>query len=515
LHNNLGNAYRESGDHVKAEASYRKAIAIEPGYAMAHNNLGNLLLENKRTNEAITSLGKATSLHPGYAIAHYNLGNALKFQGSLEEALASYRKALSLDPRNSSAHSILLFLMHYFAQYSGKDIYLESLRWARQHADILLPARQVYANSRDLGRKLRIGYMSPDFRTHSVAYFIEPVIQAHNRNNVAVYCYANVKKPDPTTQRLQEEADYWRNIFGLSDAAVADRIRNDAIDILVDLAGHTPKNRLLVFARRPAPVQVTWLGYPNTTGMAAMDYRLTDAIADPAGAADTLHSEELTRLEHGFLCYQPDASAPEVAPAPFLKHGYVTFGSFNNIAKVTPEVIKLWAEILQRTPRSRLLIKSKPLADPDNRKRFQRLFVERGIAADRLELHGWLPTKEGHLELYKRIDIGLDPFPYNGTTTTCEALWMGVPVVTLLGERHSGRVGASIMHWAGLDELVAESPEKYQDLAVSMAKDYGGMQNLRKGLRKQVRQSRLMDRQNFTDILEATYRNIWAKWCVA
>ena len=515
LHNNLGNAYREAGDHVKAEASYRKAIAIEPSYAAAHNNLGNLLLENKRTNEAITSLQKATSLHPGYAIAHYNLGNALKFGGRLEEALASYRRSLSLDPRNSAAHSILLFLMNYFAHFSGKDIYRESLRWARQHADILLPARQVYTNSRDLGRKLRIGYVSPDFRTHSVAYFIEPVIQAHHRNNVAVYCYANVKKTDAATKRLQDEADYWRNIFGLSDAAVADRIRNDGIDILVDLAGHTPKNRLLVFARRPAPVQVTWLGYSNTTGMAAMDYRLTDAIADPVGAADSLHSEELIRLGHGFLCYQPDASAPDVGPSPFLEHDYVTFGSFNNIAKVTPVVIKVWAEILHRTPRSRLLIKSKPLADLDNRKRFLRLFEKSGISADRLELHGWLPTKEAHLGLYNSIDIGLDPFPYNGTTTTCEALWMGVPVVTLLGDRHSGRVGASIMHWAGLDELVAESPEEYQDLAISMANNCVRMQNLRKELRKQARQSRLMDRQHFIDTLEDTYRKIWAKWCVA
>jgi predicted O-linked N-acetylglucosamine transferase (SPINDLY family) len=319
--------------------------------------------------------------------------------------------------------------------------------------------------------------------------------------------------PDGRTQRLQAESDHWYSIAGKPDLEVAERIRKDQIDILVDLEGHTGENRLLVFAHKPAPVQVTWLGYPNTTGMRTIDYRLTDAVADPPGEADKFHSEKLFRLEHGFLCYLPDAAAPEAGPPPCLESGQLTFGSFNNLAKVTSEVVRVWAEILHRQPLSRLVLKSKPLADQACRERYLGLFAEQGIPADRLELLGWLPAPQNHLELYHRIDIGLDSFPYNGTTTTCEALWMGVPVVTLCGDRHAARVGASIMRQVGLEELVAHSEDEYIALAVALAQDRQRLLALRGSQRRKMRESRLLDKKLFAETLEDAYRRMWEEWC--
>ncbi len=269
----------------------------------------------------------------------------------------------------------------------------------------------------------------------------------------------------------------------------------------------------MVFALKPSPIQVTWLGYPNTTGMRTIDYRFTDTIVDPPGEADDFHSEKLIRLEHGFLCYQPDSSAPDVAPPPCLEHDYVMFGSFNNLPKINPEVVRVWAEILRRQPGSRLLLKSKILGDLRVREKYLSMFAEQGIPAERLELYDWLPDSNNHLELYHRMDIGLDPFPYNGTTTTCEALWMGVPVITLCGNRHAARVGASIMHHAGLEDLIAHSEEEYIAMASALAQDRQRLIALRGGQRRKMRESQLMDKELFTSTLEKAYRRMWGEWC--
>jgi protein O-GlcNAc transferase len=512
-HNNLGIALAELGKLEEAADSFRRALAIKPQYAEAHYNLGNALRDQWKLSEADANYRQALTLQPDYAEAHYNLGIILQVRGELEEAVASYRQALSLQPDYADAHSNLLLCMNYLPNITQKKIYEQSLQWNAQHAKAFLQHNFSYPTRQESDRRLKIGYVSSDFRDHSVAYFIEPVLLSHHREKVEVYCYANVRKPDDTTRRLQSEADHWCSIIEKPDIEVAELIRRDNIDILVDLGGHTGEKRLMVFAGRPAPIQVTWLGYPNTTGMAAIDYRFTDAIADPAGEADELHSEELVRLEHGFLCYQPDASTPDGGPPPCLARGYVTFGSFNNLAKVNSEVIKVWAEILRQLPRSRLLLKSKPLADAECRKRYLDMFAAGGIAADRLDLHGWLPTRKDHLKLYDEIDVGLDPFPYNGTTTTCETLWMGVPVVTMLGDRHAGRVGASIMHHAGLEELIACSTDEYIALTVSLAHDRHRLRALRSGLRRKIQASQLMDKELFVTTLEQAYRRMWRKWC--
>jgi len=299
----------------------------------------------------------------------------------------------------------------------------------------------------------------------------------------------------------------------MQDDDVVTAIRQDGIDILVDLAGHTSFNRLLVFARKAAPVQVTWLGYPNTTGLKTMDYRLTDAIADPPGEADRLHTEKLVRLEHGFLCYQADDTRLEVAEPPCTRRGHVTFGTFNTIKKISAEVVVSWAAILKCVPGSQLALKGDGLNDASTKAGLLESFKKQGITEDRLRLIDWAGTREEHLKLYSEIDIALDPFPYNGTTTTCEALWMGVPVICLRGDRHAGRVGASIMHHAGFGEFVADSREEYTALASRLAEDPSRRAKLRNTLRDRLRESPLMNVQQFTETLESAYRAMWHRWC--
>jgi predicted O-linked N-acetylglucosamine transferase (SPINDLY family) len=324
-----------------------------------------------------------------------------------------------------------------------------------------------------------------------------------------VYCYSDVKSSDVVTDEIKRLADHWRPISGQPDAAVADQIRKDGIDILVDLAGHTAGNRLPVFARKPAPVQVTWLGYPNTTGMPVIDYRLTDEIADPQGEADQYHSETLIRLPDGFLCYDAPDNVPDVSGLRARKTGRITFGSFNNLPKINEEVIRLWSRLLHNVPNSCLLLKSKQLADEPTRQRFLELFSATGIGSERIKLLPRTPSTAGHLALYHQIDIALDPFPYNGTTTTCEALWMGVPVITLRGNRHSGRVGASILTRIGLQEMIAESEGQYVQIGMKLAENIDRLEQLRSQMRQRMKTSPLCDGKCFARTMENTFRNIW------
>jgi predicted O-linked N-acetylglucosamine transferase (SPINDLY family) len=512
-HNNLGIVLEDQGKLEEAVASYRKALKIEPDYSEAHSNLGIALRDQGKLEEAVAAYRMALKLRPGFAEAHCNLGKALRDQGKLEESVAAYRMALELKPDFAEAHSNLIFTLNFDARISQQEIFAESRRWDEIHAVRHRGRERIPANSRDPDRLLRVGYLSADFREHSVNYFVAPIIAGHDRRLFEVFCYAEVVNPDGKTAKIRDLADGWRSTVGMSDSAVAKRIREDGIDILVDLAGHTANNRLLVFAERPAPVQVTWLGYPNTTGLSAIDYRLTDDVADPEGTADSLHSERLERLPSGFLCFAPTADAPGTGESPASASGHVTFGSFNALSKVTPQVVETWAHILERVPRSRLLIKSRPLADEGTRIRFLEMFVALGIDAGRVELCSWIASKTGHLGAYGRVDIGLDPYPYNGTTTTCEALWMGVPIVTLRGNRHSGRVGASILTRVGLTELITDTVDGYMSAAVALAESPDRIAEYRRELRAATAASPLCDAARFTDDVEAAYRKMWRRWC--
>ncbi|MDH5189019.1 MAG: tetratricopeptide repeat protein [Rhodospirillaceae bacterium] len=505
-HNNLGAAFKDMGKLDDAIASYHKALAIKPDDAEAHNNLGIAYKDLGRTDEAMSSYGKAIAINPDYAEAHNNLGVVFKDTGRLDDAIASYRKALAIKPDFAEAHSNLLMTLNYDAKVKEVDIVEESRNWNQRHT-LELAKTQDHDNDQSPDRRLRIGYVSSDLRQHSVSYFFEPLLAAHDPSIVETFCYAGVAVPDSTTRRLEKFADNWRWTVGMSNDALAEKIRSDGIDILIDLSGHTAGNRLLVFAQKPAPVQATWLGYPNTTGLEAMDYRIVDAVTDPENMA----IETLVRLKNGFLCYRPPDNAPNVTHR--HTNDPLTFGSFNNTAKISAPCIELWSQILTKVPDSNLLLKSKQFSDASTRELYRNRFADHGIDPERLDIRGNIKTVKSHLDAYSLVDVCLDSFPYNGTTTTCEALWMGVPVVTLCGDDHRSRVGASILKRVGLDDCVAENAQSYVTIAAELARDTSRRMELRAGMRDNM--STLCDGVSFAREMEKAYRSMWYNWCAA
>ena len=512
-HSNLGNALQEQGLLEEAIASCRNAIALKPDYSEAYNNLGVALQEKGHLEEAASCYQKAISLNPDYAEAHNNLGVAFQDQGRLDEATLSFQKSMSLKPDYVLAHSSLLSNFNYCPNLSREEIHNESLTWDRKYAKMLTEKELAYSNTKDKNRKLKIGYVSPDFKAHSVAYFFEPLLKARNKERMEVFCYSNVMTPDHVTKRLKTETDHWRSIVGKSDEAVAKLIREDGIDILVDLAGHTKGNRLLVFGYKPAPIQITYLGFPNTTGLSTIDFRITDSFADPSGQTDGFYTEKLMRMPRTFLCYEAPENLPSIQKESFSKKGTITFGSFNNRVKINTEVIKVWSEILTRTANSRLILKAKQLTDSSVKDHLLELFRNHGVSPEQVILIEWAASSFDHFNLYNQIDIALDTFPYNGTTTTCEALWMGTPVIALKGDRHAGRVGVSLLSNVGTKGLIADSQEDYIEKAVALANDTVKLQQLQKDLRGMMEGSPLMDAVSFTRELETIYRRIWHGWC--
>lgn len=498
---NLAVAVLDADARPEALAAVQRAVTLEPARPEAHNLLGHILASLGRTTEARAAYTEALRLRPAYAAAHDNLGRLAKAEGHLPEAVVHFRAALALQPAPGT-HSNLLLALNSLPDFPPAELFAEHRRWHTAYAAPLAPATPPLPSPTLSSRRLRVGYLSPDFNHHAVAYFIEPVLATHDRTRFEIFCYANVRSPDRFTARLRTHAEHWRDLAHLDDNAAADLIRRDALDVLIDLAGHTAHHRLLVLARRPAPVQATWIGYPNTTGLAAIDYRLTDTVSDPVGQTESLHSEKLVRLPTTFSCYRPDDDAPPVNALPATAPGALTFGCFNNFAKLTPTVLALWAEILRALPASRLLLKSRGLGDPTVAAHLHATFATHGIAPDRLALDGRELSVADHLALYHGVDVALDPFPYNGTTTTCEALWMGVPVIALAGATHVARVGASLLTHTGLTEWIAATPADYVRLAVAAAHDLPRLAATRRDLRERLRTSPLCDAPAFTRGLE-------------
>jgi len=509
---NLGNTLAELGRFDEAVAAHSQAIALRPGSAEMHYNLGNVLKDQNKLAAAAEAYTQALRLNPDHAGANANLGIVLMYQGQLDNAISAYTKAIALKPDDADTFSNLLFCRSYDGSLTPAQLCAAHCEWDQRYGLEALRPR-VYNNDPTPERRLRVGYVSPDFRTHSVAYFFRPLLEARDRSAIETFCYAEVAHPDAVTTDLRSLADHWLATVGMPDNILADRICADGIDILVDLAGHTAHNRLRAFARKPAPVQATYLGYSNTTGLRAIDYRLVDEVTDPPGLADSAAVETLVRIPGGFLCYGGPKDAPQPVAPPCLKTGTITFGSFNNPSKVSLETFDVWARLLTRLPEAQLLLKGKSFSDDATCATFLARLAERGIRKERVQLIAWVPGAAAHLAVYERIDIALDPFPYNGTTTTCEALWMGVPVVTLRGDRHSARVGASLLTQVGMTNWIADSVDDYVEIALALAADPIKLNEMRRGSRERLVVSPLCDAKAFAHKMETAYRSMWRSWC--
>ena len=504
---NLGVAYKQVGELERAVATFEQALLLNANSAATLNNLGDALYEQNRLSEAAAYLKKALVINPNLAEAHYNLGNVYKDQGELYQAVASYQQAIACRPNYLNAFNNKLMTYNYIADFPQ----------ARYHAEICQYGEIIKSNSQRLSHPnttansrlpLRVGFVSADFRGHSVSYFLLAFFAAHDRKKFAFYCYSNATTLDKTSKQLKKLVARWRNIANKDDSVAKEMIRNDNIDILVDLSGLTKGHRLGLFANKPAPIQVTWLGYPNSTGLQAIDYRITDNIADPVGMTDQYYIEKLIRLPNSFLCYSPPDPAPAITPLPAHKNGYITFVSFNNLTKITTEVVKVWARILHMVPGSRLMIKYKTLQAANVQQRFIAIFAKESIPADRLLTAAFTPTVQEHLAMYGQVDIALDTFPYNGTTTTCEALWMGVPVVVLAGDRHGGRVGASLLNSVQMPELITDNLEGYIAKAVALANNPDHLTTMRHQMRDRLKASTLCDADGFAKNMQQAFFNM-------
>ena len=504
-----GRARFDANDLVRAQLLFEDVLELDPGHADALHFMG---LTGHRVRDlgfAMEYFERSIQARPDDAVFHNNLGSILVQAGRTDEAAVFFRKALEIDPALHAARANLIFVMVLLESARPEDVYAEHVAWAKIHADPLLALAKPHCNSRDPERRLRVGYVSADFRQHALSYFIEPALARHDSASFEVFCYHSGRVVDDVTRRLAQCADHWHEIFDLNDAQATELIRSHGIDILVDLSGHLRDNRLLVFARKPAPIQVTYLAYPNTTGMSAIDYRLTDALCDPPGATERYYRETLIRLPRCMWCYQPHADMPAVSSSPAELEGRVTFASMNGASKVTARVLSLWGRILGKVPGSRIVFATVP---EQGKARIRDALTQAGVAAERISMHDRLPTKD-FWALYAGIDIMLDTFPMNGGTTTCEALWLGVPVVTRSGDIFQSRAGLSILDAMGLDELIAGSDDEYVRIAVGLARDGARLAALRAGLRERMRTSPLTDARAYARDLETAYRGIWRQWC--
>lgn len=502
-HHNLGLALAARGEYEDAIPELELALKLRPDYPDAHNSLGVALEATGRADAAQGHYREAARLRPDFADAWSNLGTSLTEQGRVDEAGECLRKAANLRPDPRTGSNLVLALC-YSSAASPEYLREAHAAWAARFADPLLPPRPP--RPRADRKRLKVGYVSGDFRTHTAAGLIETLLTLHDRNAVHVTCYPNLTRGDDVTERLKGLSDAWRPVPTWTDAQMVDEVRSDEIDVLVDLSGHTAGNRLLAFARKPAPVQMTLFGYPATTGMRAMDCRVSDPYADPPGDSDRLYVEAVLRMPEVAWVYRPPADAPRPTALPSQTRRTFTFGCLNNPAKLSDECVGLWAEILKAVPLSRLVVSAGKSADAA--RILGERFTKLGVESDRLELVYRLPAAE-YFEVYQSIDLALDPFPYNGGVTTCDALWMGVPVLTLAGGDYRSRQGVSILTNLGLPEFVAETPAKLLELAAGWCDQRAGLADLRGSLREMMSESAVTAAERYVRNLEAAYREAY------
>jgi predicted O-linked N-acetylglucosamine transferase (SPINDLY family) len=513
VYNNLGTALWDLGRLDAALAAFRQAVAVRPELAEGHNNLAIALRQQGQLDAALAAFRQAIALRPDHAEAHNNLGVLLKDQGQLDAALACFRRAVELKPDYSHAASNVVFTLWFHPAFDAPTILAAHRDWARRFAEPLAPAGELppHANDNDRApdRRLRVGFLSPDFRVHPVGQLLVPLFTHHDRRQTEFVAYSDVTAADGVTRQLKALAEEWHETAAWNDGQVADRIKADRIDILVDTTMHTAGGRPLVFARKPAPIQVAMLGLPITTGLAAVDYRLTDSILDPPGSCDHDYSEQSIRLPQAFWCYPAPAEAPAVNALPAETNGFVTFGCLNQLAKVSQPAWDAWLAILQALPTARLMIYSEPGSHLDT---VRARFHEGGIASDRLAFVGRVPQRR-YFERYHELDLSLDPFPFSGHASTLDSLWMGVPVITLAGRTVVGRAGVSILSRLGLFELIAETVPQYVEIAVALARDRARLRALRAGLRERMERSALLDAPRFAADVDSVLRQMWQTCC--
>jgi predicted O-linked N-acetylglucosamine transferase (SPINDLY family) len=511
-HNNLGVVLRALKRYDDAIACLQQAVTIDPTFAEAWNNLGNALKDAHRHAEAVDHYRQAIAIKPDYAVAWSNLGNALGLLNRHDEAIVCYRKALEINPDFPEAHSFLIFTLDFLSGSGFEEQQRERALWYRRHGLRFAAAVKPHENDRDPDRRLRIGYVSADFRRHSAALAFGPVVRGHDPSGFDVVLYSNVKVDDELTQTFKEAASLWRPVATLSDDALAAQIHSDRIDILVDLSGHTEGNRLLAFARKPAPVQMTAWGHALGTGIPGIDYFLADPVSVPADVR-SLFAETVIDLP-SIITYEAPAYAPAVRPSPVTLGRPLTFGCFNRLSKITPQTAFLWARLLGDVTGARLVLKDSQLSNATERQRMADAFSALGIDPARLVLLPGTPHAD-HLAAYGEMDIALDPFPTNGGVTTTEALWMGVPVVALLGRSVSSRVSAGILAALGLDDWIARSEDEYLAIAARYAADPVALAALRQHLRPKMQASPVGNAQAYCRAVEGVYRSAWTKYCRA
>ena len=517
VHCNLGTLHQNLKQPEQAVAEFRRALALDPDEPMALTGLAFTLLDVGLASEALALLEPHLQRQPDHFEGHMALGNARVLQARIDAALEAYRRAHEIDPDNHAAISNLLFASLYNDRLDAATITDWHRDWSgRIAAPVAAPRPAMPVDSEQwtvdsgqcIGRALRVGYLSPDLRAHPVGFFMEPILAHHDPERVEIFCYLLPCFTDPMTERLKQLAPQWHDCRGWDDARLVRQIEADGIDLLVDLAGHTAGNRMPLLARKPASRQALYLGYPCTSGLAAMDALIGDRRVTPPHQA-TLYSERLFALEHHcFLCFRPPYDAPEVASPPVLENGFITFGCFNNLAKVSATALGLWSQLLERIPDARLVLKALSFTDPGTRDLFREKLEALGVAPKRVDLLPPTTPKSRFLEEYRRIDIALDPFPYHGGTTSCEALWMGVPLISRVGAHFFSRMGLSILSSVGLPELAAESDEAYIATAAELAADIDRLQTLRAEQRPRLLASSLCDEAGFTAELEGIYRRI-------
>ena len=507
----LGMLFERTNRLDKAEQWYKKIVEIKllPG---VYDRLGVICVKMWRLPKAVYYLRKAMQMLPDSANIRGHLGKALIHSGNMQEGMDLLREAVDKMPENPAIHSNFLFALHYFPELDPQMIFEEHKRWGLRHAPISM-AKLSHDNTAEPERRLRIGYISPDFRKHPVSHYIEPLLDEHDREAVKVYGYGNIRRPDSTTHRLQSKFDCYRDIYGLSDEAVVHIIEQDKIDILVELAGHTDYNRLLVLARKPAPIQVTYLGYYDTTGIQAIDYLLTDSQLTPP-ESQKFYIEQLFPLPGGVCSYKPPEKAPAVTPLPAAEKGYITFGAFTTNHRINPRLLEVWSEILKLTLNSRLLLGFNSGDNEKVRDHYLSQFEKQGVSREIVKISGRKPYDE-YLKQYGDVDIMLDTFPENGGTITCDALWMGVSVITLAGQHQVGRVGLSTLSHLGLEFFAASTPSEYVTKAVALASKPESLMKIRASMRSRVAGSSLCDVKQFTRDMEAAYRQMWHRWCRA